>query len=452
MTTLTPNAAALADFVVGMRQRSLPPEVEAAARMCLVDWLGVAIAARDEGAARAVRTVVAGWGSGDAHVLFAPAASAAGAALVNGTMAHCLDFDDTHVGSLAHLSGPSWAAALALGTARKATPDAMIRAFLAGFETGGRLGNGGVGDALNERGLHSTGFIGCVAAAATSSAVLMLDQDGVARTLGAAATQAAGLTASFGTMAKPFHAGKAAFNGVLSAELAAAGFVPAPDLLEPEGGLASALIQDGRTRLPPVTSEMAREVLRNSFKPYASCLLTHPVIDAARELARGLDVTRVERVGVGVHPMAVQLAGKPSPATPLEGKFSIAFCAALGLSGRSASYGDFTPARLSDPALRALLPRVELVTVSDMAKTAAWMEVLMADGTRRRADIALALGNPERPLSWDDMQSKFTGLVEPALGRDAVRLFGAARRFATGDDLAAIVQLTRPASRVAAVA
>jgi 2-methylcitrate dehydratase PrpD len=452
MTKRTPNAAAVAEFVVGLRQRSLPPEVEAAARMCLVDWLGVAIAARDEGAARAVRTVVAGWGSGGAHVLFAPAASATGAALANGTMAHCLDFDDTHVGSLAHLSGPSWAAAFALGTARASAPDAMIRAFLAGFETGGRIGNGGVGDALNERGLHSTGFVGCLAAAATSAASLALDEDGVARALGAAATQAAGLTASFGTMAKPFHAGKAAFNGVLSAELAAAGFVPAPDLLEPTGGLATALIQDGRTRLPPLDFGGAWEVMRNTFKPYASCLLTHPVIDAARELARDLQGSQVERVRVGVHPMAVQLAGKPVPTTPLEGKFSIAFCAALGLSGRSAAYGDFVPARLSDPALRELLSRVELVTVADMPKTAAWMEVSTFDGTLRRADVPLARGNPGRALTWDDIQAKFIGLIEPVLGRDAKRLFEAARRFETGGDLDTVVQLTRDPGRVAAVA
>ena len=252
MSAKTPNADAVADFVVGLSDLALPDDVTMAARMCLVDWLGVAIAGRAEDAAGAVLRVIAGWGSGRAHILGGGTAHAAAAAMANGTMAHCLDFDDTHVGSLAHLSGPAWAAAFSLGTQRGASPDQMIRAFLAGFETGARLGGNGMGEALNARSLHSTGFFGCLAAAAAGAALLRLDRDGVRRSLGAAATQAAGLTASFGTMAKPFHAGKAAFNGLLSAELADAGFLPALDLLEAEGGLAAALVQDRRTRMPAI--------------------------------------------------------------------------------------------------------------------------------------------------------------------------------------------------------
>jgi 2-methylcitrate dehydratase PrpD len=442
MTVVTPNADSIADFISGLPATPLPDQVAQAARMCLVDWLGVAIAGRNEGAAQSVRQVVMSWGTGDAHILMGGTASAAGAAMVNGTMAHCLDFDDTHVGSLAHLSGPSWAATFSLGSARGVPPSQMIRAFLAGFEVGGRLGGGGLGDALNERSLHSTGFIGCLAAAAASSALLNLDPVGIKRALGAAATQAAGLTASFGTMAKPFHAGKAAFNGVLSAELAAAGFVPALGLLEEEQGLAAALVQDRTTRIPTVDFNDGWEVLRNTFKPYASCLLTHPVVDAARELSANLIKMPIDRVRIGVHPMAIQLAGKPSPKTPLEGKFSTAFCAALGLAGHAASMGDFSSERLADPQLERLTALTELVLVPDMPKTAAWLEVFYSDGRSQRVDIPLARGNPGRPMAWDDLKAKFLGLAEPTLGSKAAVLFDHARRFETAEDFAAILHLT----------
>lgn len=446
MIAATPNADAVAEFVAGLSDLILPDEVEAAARMCFVDWLGVAIAAQDEGAARAVRSVVARWsgGGGKAHILFGDAAPAAAAAMVNGVMAHCLDFDDTHVGSLAHLSGPTWAAAFALGTERGASPRTMIRAFLAGFETGGRLGGGGMGDALNERSLHSTGFFGCLAAAAAAAAVLALDKDGIRHSLGAAATQAAGLTGSFGTMAKPFHAGKAAFNGVLSAELAEAGFVPAPDLLERNGGFAAALVQDGSNCMPAVGFGEGWEVLRNTFKPYASCLLTHPVIDAARQLAGAFPSDSIDRVRIGVHPMAIQLAGNPAPRTPLECKFSTAFCAALGLAGYVASFGDFTAERLTDPMLQCLTARAELIAVPGQAKTAAWVEISTSTGAARRADVPVALGNPMRPMAWHDLRTKFLGLTEPALGANAAaELFDHACRFDSEDDLKAVLHLTK---------
>lgn len=437
----TPNADAVASFVTALPDRKLPPEVMEAARMCLVDCLGVAIGAVEEDAAKAVRQAIRSWGRGDAHVLLGQPAPAAAAALINGTMGHCLDFDDTHVGSLAHLSTPAWAAALALGTERDAPPTAMLLAFIAAFETGARLGGGGMGEGLNQRGLHSTGFFGCLAAATASASILGLDGDGVRRSLGAAATQAAGLTASFGTMAKPFHAGKAAFNGVLSAQLAASGFIPADGLLEPGGGFDMALVQDGGLRMSSLDFADGWELLRNTFKPYASCLLTHPVVDAARRLSNAIAAERVKKVRIGVNPMAIQLAGKPAPATPLEGKFSTAFCAALGLGKRSVSAADFTAERLADPELRRLTACAELVAVPDMPKTAAWVEVSAEDGTRRE-DVPLALGNPGQPMGWDDLAGKFQGLVEPVLGKDAAALFEHARRFQTVGDLAAILRLT----------
>ena len=442
----TPNADAASAFIAKTSDRKLPEQVLDAARMCLVDWFGVAIAARDEGAANAVRKVVGEWGrAGNAHVLFAGKADPAGAAMVNGTMAHCLDFDDTHVGSLAHLSGPTWAATLAVGSALNSDPAVMLRAFVTGFEVGARIGAQGVGDALNTRTLHSTGVCGCFSAAAAASALYRLDAGRTKYALGAAATQAAGLTGSFGTMSKPFHAGKAAFNGVLSAQLAKAGFASATDLIETDGGLASALIQDGTVSLAPLTfADGDWEVLRNTFKPYASCLLTHSVIDCGRKLHSQIAGRNIRSVVVNVHPMTVRLAGKPDPRTPLEGKFSTAYCTALALSGHAAAATDFTAKRLNDPKLRDLISRVSLKIVPEMEKTAAAMTVTLADGGTFEADTPLALGNPGNPMKWDDMERKFQDLTEPVLGEDAAKVFASLCRFSSPGDLETVFALTGP--------
>ncbi len=433
----TPNADAAGQFIASTSARPLPEPVLDAARMCLVDWFGVAIAARHEGAAQVVHRLVESWGAqGSARTLFGLETDTAAAALVNGTMAHCLDFDDTHVGSLAHLSGPIWAAALSVGMARNAEPVEMLKAFVTGFEVGARIGNGGFGEGLNTRTLHSTGVCGCFGAAAAASVLHGLDVVASKNALGLAATQAAGLTGSFGTMSKPFHAGKAAFNGVLAAQLAATGFEAAQNLIEVEHGIGAAMIQDrSRTVGEMIFKDGDWEILKNTFKPYASCLLTHPVIEAARKLQPKIDGRAIDGVVANVHPMAVQLAGNMEPCSPLEGKFSTAFCTALALSGYPVSAGDFNDERLQDARLIDLIGRIRLNVVEGMAKTAASVAVQLADCTRLEESTSLALGNPGNPMSWADMECKFLGLVQPLVGRSSNAIFSSLRRFETRRDI-----------------
>jgi 2-methylcitrate dehydratase PrpD len=396
----------------------------------------------------AISAVARSWGTrGDCPVLSGGTAAAAPAALVNGTMAHCLDFDDTHVGSISHISGPTWAAAFAAAMDCGASPQQAVRGFIAGFEVGGRVGGGGFGVATNERHTHATGVFGCLAAAAAAGAVYGLDRAQLQTALGLAATQVGGLTGSFGTPAKPFHAGKAAFNGVLAAQMARAGYAAAQDLLEPGGGMDRALVQDKSCRIPELDFDEGWEITRNTFKPYASCLLTHPVIDAGKALGPQVDVRSIEKIRVIVHPLAIQLAGKPAPSTPYEGKFSLAYTTALSLTGKRATQGDFTDAGVNDPAMQALVRKVELVPTPEMALTAATLELVLRDGSTRQAHTPLALGNPGRPMGWDDMRAKFLSLVQPVLGEaSAGWLFAQAQRV----DERSWADLNRPLQAIAA--
>ena len=183
------------------------------------------------------------------------------------------------------------------------------------------------------------------------------------------------------------------------------------------------------------------ELVENTFKPYACCLLTHATVDAARTLSTQLAGRSIERIEARVNPLCVQLAGKPAPKTPLEGKFSAAFCASLGLRGFNASEADFSATRLQDAELQELVRRVTLVPVQSISKTAAELSVSFSDGTRIAAQTSLAKGNPGNPMTWDDLRAKFMPLAQPALGARASELFDVLREFERPGHAARLVAL-----------
>lgn len=432
------NGKALGEYIAAAGERALPPEVADMARLCLADWLGVAIGAADEPAGRIVRDTVAGWHSaGNATVLFDGTAAAPFAALANGTLAHCLDFDDTYVRAITHTSAPVWAAVLALGEEVGADAGAMLAAFVTGFEVAAQIGDG-LGEPVSARGWHGTGVFGRLGAAAASAALLKLDAGRARNALGAAATQTAGLTASFGTMAKPFHAGRAAMDGVVAAQLAASGFQAASGLFEPGGGLDNALVQDRSATISPVefSGDLAGwRILDNSFKPYAACHLTHPAVDAARALALGanaLAALKSARVEVGA--LAQQITGGKSgnPESPLEGKFDLKYCIALGLAGHDLSAADFREPWRPDPLVCATAEKIGVAVSPEMGFASSRLTLDFADGRTETKHVPVAKGHPGNPMNWDDMHGKFAALTEPCLDARTKTLFDLARNFGRG--------------------
>ena len=447
MTQATPIGDAAVRFIAATPGRSYSPEVLDAAKMCLVDWFGVALGAASEPAARAVRRVAQTWGpQGRAHMLLGPAVAPSSAALPNATMAHCMDYDDTHLDGAGHISAPTWAVALALTEEHGKTEREALTAFITGFEISARLGGTGFGRKLQYKGFHPSSVFGRFSAAAAASVLLGLNRGQIAHALGVAGTTASGLNASFGTMSKPFHLGKAAMDGLLAADLAREGFEAATHLLDAENGLSGTFVQDGSVRLEPVEFTDGFALLRNAYKPYACCKATHACVDAARALSTKFKPDEIEHIVLGASPMTLRVAARSDPRTPLEGKFSVAYCAALGLSGYPAVEGDFTEARLRDPALRALIARSEVAEQPGTELTEGFVEVQLRDGRALRADVPLALGNPGNPMSWAGMQSKFAGLVEPALGDETKTLFEALRGFEEPGTLAKVMAVVARAT------
>ncbi|MEM7408152.1 MAG: MmgE/PrpD family protein [Pseudomonadota bacterium] len=419
-----------AEYAVRSRGANRPARVTELALMNLTDWFAVTLGAADAPAGRKVAEVVRGWGMhGPAALMTGGQSAPMGAALVNGTLAHCLDYDDLHFPSLAHLSAPTWAAVLAVAGKTQASESRMVDAFLAGFEISARLGDNGVGKAVTDRGWHSTGVHGRLSAAIAAAVLMDLDVTGVAHAMAIAATQTSGLTTSFGTMSKPFHAGKAAADGVLAAELAAAGFEGATQILDAERSLVSALVQDGSVQMRLDGLGEHWEIERNALKPYACCGLTHAPLDCARALAIDIAGREVTRTSVETHPLAGKVANQVNPQTGLAGKFSLAYCVALGLAGFRATEADFSDSRLSDRRVRDIEQTIALHAVDDLEPQAARMQVELADGSQLRHAVEVSLGNPENPMGWDDLKLKFQPLAQTASVREPDALFDALRAF-----------------------
>jgi 2-methylcitrate dehydratase PrpD len=437
-------------YIAGTRNRTLPPQIVEAAKQALLDYTGCAVGAASQNVANATRKTAEAWGgTGKAQIFLGGTTAPALAALVNGAMAHAMDYDDTHPGGAGHPSGPCWSTALALAQHHGYAETDAISGFVTGFEVMARLGGGGppgVGRSLQRRGLHPTSVFGRTGAAASACAMMGHDEQKTAYALGIAATTAGGLVGSFGTDSKPFHAGKAAMDGILAAQLAGNGFVSATQLYELEKGLLDVFIQNREVEVPPLDFDARWELLNNGFKPFAACRATQPSTQAARTLADKVAGKKIAKVKARVHPNALVTAGKRNPQTPLEGKFSVPFCISLGLRGYRAVYTDFTDATMQDRAVMDLVPLVELEAVDGQAPHSAFLDVQMEDGEVLHAKTDIVLGHPDNPMDWDALLDKFQGLTEPVLGAGKTQaLYECIRSFETPGSLEKFATLVRGA-------
>ena len=393
----------------------LAPARDAAARAVL-DTIGVALAGAVEPAARAVQRVVTD-SHGPCTILgLSTGASAGDAALANGTAAHALDYDDMCFVSLAHPSAPLVAAALAAAETAGASGRSLLDAYVVGFEIETRLGR-----AMNprhyQRGWHCTSTLGTIGAAAAAARLLGLDESACGHALAIAASEASGLKENFGTMVKPLHAGLAARNGILAAQLARAGMTASAAAIEgPQGFLAA---MDGEhASLSEYIADLGSrwDIVGTGItvKLYPSCAGTHPTLDALLDLSRceRFGAGEVESIDVGVDAIVPTILIYDRPATGLEAKFSMPFCAAAAIVDGHVGVDTFDTAKLADPAIAAMQARVAMqvdgsLDSSAPALTQARVTVRLKDGRVLTATANGARGYPKRPASDDELAAKF---------------------------------------------
>ncbi|MBI1734542.1 MAG: MmgE/PrpD family protein [Candidatus Rokubacteria bacterium] len=439
----------LAEFIAKTSPDDLPAAALPLVRRAALDTIGVMLAGAGEPAAAIVRRAVVTEGA-------LPVATVVGtrlrtsptwAALANGVAAHAHDFDDTSFALMGHPSAPLFAAALAAAEAEPADGRTVATAYVIGFEVGTTLGV-----ALNPehytRGWHATSSLGTLGCAAAAARVLGLDVEQTRHALGLAASLASGLKENFGSMTKPYHAGHAARNGVWAALLAREGFTASDSALEGRQGFAAAF--GGKGALDAALDGLGRvwqvEVSRIAVKPYPSCALTHPAIDALLELRERerLRPEQIADVEVAVNPVTPDVLRHPRPTTALERKFSMPYCAAAALADGRVDLASFADGDVAEPA-RGLMERVRMVVDTSLPhdlEQHAWSRVTvrLTDGRTLAVPPRGAQGHPDTPLSDTRLREKFLACAAVAIPRDAAE--GVAEQLEHFEDIPDIRALT----------
>jgi 2-methylcitrate dehydratase PrpD len=438
------STAALASRLTGLVWSDVTPEAATVAKQCLLDWLGVSIAALDE---PLVRILMDEFAEGGESTIIGSGRRARlhDAVLINGACSHALDFDDVITAMNGHPTVPVAPVAIGLAEALGSTGREALLAFIAGVETECRVGRL-MGPSHYAKGWHATATFGTFGAMAAAAKLLKLDDEQTRHAFGLAGTQAAGLKSVFGTMSKPLHAGKAAQNGLLAARLAARGFTSDTEILDSDQGFAA--VQSTTVNRQAALAEPGQlfYVTDALFKYHAACYLTHNAIEAAGRLrnANGFKPAEVDAVRVHVNPGHMGVCNIAEPRTGLECKFSLRMTTALALAGedtfQESLFSDQTATRADLVALRR---RVSVIP--DAAGPGSTVEVELKDGRVLAETVDVA--RPVRDLGAQQAQieRKFRHLAEPAVGSAAAsEIIEICRNLEAAPNLAGLLALCRP--------
>lgn len=458
MSTITRD---FAQFVAGISYDTLPSEVRERAKALAFDLVGIALRARHDAESTAAMVAAIsrlGLAGGDCTVIgdgngYAPA----GAAMLNGTLAHSLDFDDTHASGSLHPSAPIVPAALAAAEMSGADGKALIAAIVAGYELQIRLSLALDPAAHYDRGFHPTATCGAFGAAAAAGRLLRLDAAGYADAFGIVLSMSAGSMQFLvnGAWTKRSHVGHAAMCGLIAATLAQEGYRGASDAIEGKWGFlhAYAPAADAAKAVDGLGSRW--ETLKIAVKPYPSCRYSHAALDGILALARehSIKADEVEEVLVGLPEPGWKLIGDPEPAKQspkcvVDGQFSMAFCAAVVLRSGAFVWDDYAR-YLGDPAVLALCKKVRAhVDPKVQADFPAEMGGSVRLRTKRgvfETHVRVPKGEPANFLTPAELRAKFDGLVAPYLSaRRRDELANALLALEEARDVSALLRLTRP--------
>ena len=456
----------LADFVAELDYDDLPEAVVGRAKLLIFDLTGIMVRARHD--AESTASLIAamerlGLADGECSVIgegrrYAPSA----AALVNGALAHSLDFDDTHAAGSLHSSAPIVPAALAAAEMTKASGRDLIAACVAGYEVQIRLSLALDPSDHYARGFHPTATCGVFGAAAAAAKLFGLDTAGIESAFGIALSQAAGSLQFLadGAWTKRSHVGQAASNGLICATLAAEGFRGPAQAFEGDWGFFKAYAPEPDPA--KATAGLGRdwETLRLAVKPYPSCRYSHAALDGliALQRAHGFSADQVAAVGIGLPETGLKIVGRPAaakanPKTIVDGQFSMPFCAAVALREGGLAWDDYAK-HLTDADTLALCRRIETTVDADAeaafpANMAAAVRVTTKDG-EYRTFVDMPKGEPGNFLSEAEFKSKFDGLCAPYLDEARrARLSDALLSLEEANSIAAICALSWAGEAVA---
>lgn len=419
----------IAELIVGWRSNPLNPEVRHHTERAVLDWCGATIAGSTmPPASTLARGLEHELDAGPASLI--PSGRRAlprAAALINATAAHTAEVDDIFRDGIYHPGAPTIAAALAAGQIRAARGDEFLSSVAIGFEVGTRIAA-----AINPthyRFWHTTGTVGAIGAAVAAASILGCGRDEIADAIGTATTLAAGLQQAFRSeaMSKPLHAGHAADVGMLAALGASAGLTSAEDVLEGERGFAAAMAE-GADLSSAFRDPKLGNINRITFKNHVGCGHTFAPVDAALLLAseHGFTADDIQRIDVATYAVAIEVAGNPSPRTSFEAKFSIQHAVAAAFALGSVRLRAFTDEALVNPTIRRLRDGVRLeiddaIDATFPKQRAARVAIELTDGRTLVHLAPTRRGDPDAPLTDEELEDKFAELAAPAVGEEAAR-------------------------------
>ena len=431
---MTEVSMMLARFPSELELAAIPPEVVERAKLLIADSVGVAVRGYHDVPSSAVhaRALMALEQGGSCPVFgaaerFTPPA----AAELNAALIHSLDFDDTYAPGALHPSAPVLAAALAAAVPQRASGAELLAAVIAGYEAVCRLAVAlGAADHY-DRGFHPSATCGAFGAALAAARVLRLDAAQTASALGIALSQTAGSLQFLenGAWTKRFQVGNAARAGLVSAQLARAGYVGAAQPLEGRHGFLQAYAPHPDADAAVAGLGRDWRTLEIAVKPYPACRFAHAAIDAIVALRRehALAPEQVERVICGLPRKGILLVGEPIAqkrlaASVVEGQFSMPFAAAVALLDGGLVWDSYAR-HIGQPATAALMQRVEVENDAEVEalfpdRFGARVRLHLSDGRVLERLVPSPKGEADNFVSADELEQKFQGLVAPYLGTE----------------------------------
>jgi 2-methylcitrate dehydratase PrpD len=421
-----PITERLAEFVVSTRPAGVPANVFELGRKSVLDGLGLAACGSRTTAASLVRHSIGDRQSAQDRctVIGTPLRVRADlAALANGTAIHVDDYDDIQLaassdrvyGLLTHPTAPVLSAALAVAERDAMSGSALLTGYLIGVEVACK-----VAEAIAPRhyvdGFHCTGTCGTIGAAAAVASLLELSREQTLHALGIAASQASGLRASFGTMTKSLHAGRAAQNGIEAAELAGVGFTASDRVLEAPAGFFQAAGggYDAGTIIEALGNPWTFLEPGIAIKPYPCASLTHPALDTIIALRRehDLEAVSIRRVRVGTNSRTQAALSYHRPTTALEAKFSMEYCLAVAILYGRAGLAEFEDDVVDRADVRRLLERISSAAdpradAAGFDRMASFLSVELVDGSVLEGRADFPRGTPSHPLAFAEVATKF---------------------------------------------
>lgn len=426
----------LADWYVGLRYEDLPEDVIAATKLRVLDVLGLSLVPVNADFGRTVRAAVLemGPGKGARMLGFGDETSPMLAAVVNGSMAHALEFCDTQNETMTHVSSPSVTTAIALGESLAIDGRTLLTVCAGASEVIARIAVGAPGQ-FHKHGFHSTGVVGSFGAAYIASRLYKLDASRTTYAAGIVGSQAAGLMEcwSDGTWSKFLHPGWAAHCGISSALLAKHGYTGPATVLEGRFGLFRSHVQDAEYKfdLPRIVNGLGThwENRRISFKPFPTAHVIHPFIDAILALhGQGLRAENVEKIVCPVADYMVPIVCEPrsekiAPASDWHGRVSLAYTLAEALHHGKLGARGYTEESIRNPEILALARKITYevdATAPGRERFKGWVIAYTADGRRWEHVEPANRGSFDNPMTVEEIRAKFRENASLTLPADRV--------------------------------